>query len=38
MNRREFVVGAAAQAVALAAHPALARVPTPYDWSASSCR
>jgi hypothetical protein len=32
MNRREFVVGAAAQVAALAARPARANVPTPYDW------
>ncbi|HEY4807502.1 MAG TPA: rRNA adenine N-6-methyltransferase family protein, partial [Roseiarcus sp.] len=38
MNRREFVVGAAAQATTLVARPALANVPTPYDWSASPPR
>ena len=38
MNRREFVVGAAVQAASLAARPALANVPTPYDWSASPPR
>jgi hypothetical protein len=36
MNRRDFVVGAAAQATTLAARPALANAPTPYDWSASA--
>jgi Protein-L-isoaspartate(D-aspartate) O-methyltransferase (PCMT) len=34
MDRREFVVGAAVQAAALAAGPALANVPSPYDWNA----
>ena len=38
MNRREFVVGAAAQATTLVTRPALANVPTPYDWSASPPR
>ncbi len=37
MDRREFVVGVALQA-ALAAGPALADVPIPYDWSASPPR
>jgi protein-L-isoaspartate(D-aspartate) O-methyltransferase len=36
MDRREFLTGAAAAAAAAAAaRPALANVPTPYDWSAS---
>jgi protein-L-isoaspartate(D-aspartate) O-methyltransferase len=35
IDRRTFVIGAAAQAAALAAPPALANVPTPYDWNAS---
>jgi protein-L-isoaspartate(D-aspartate) O-methyltransferase len=38
MNRREFVVGVAAQAAALAARPALANVPSAYDSSASPPR
>ena len=38
MDRREFVVGAAVQAAALAVRPALANVPAPYDWSASRPR
>ena len=38
MDRRRFVIGAAAQAAALAARPARANVPTPYDWSASPPR
>ena len=38
MDRREFIVGAAAQAAALAAGPALAKVPGAYDWSASPPR
>ena len=38
MDRREFVVGAAVQAAALAALPALANVPSAYDWSASPPR
>jgi protein-L-isoaspartate(D-aspartate) O-methyltransferase len=38
MDRREFVVGAAVQAAALAVRPALANVPAPYDWSASPPR
>ena len=37
MDRRTFLVGAAAGA-ALAAKPALANVPTPYDWNASPPR
>ena len=35
MDRRAFVVGAAAEAAALVAGPALANVPGAYDWSAS---
>ena len=35
MDRRGFIVGAAVQAAALAAAPALANVPSAYDWSAS---
>jgi protein-L-isoaspartate(D-aspartate) O-methyltransferase len=38
MDRREFVIGAAAQAAALAARPALANVPSAYDWTASPPR
>ena len=38
MDRREFVVGAAVQAAALAARPALANVPSAYDWRASPPR
>src|ERR1700734_3239987 len=38
MDRREFVVGAAVQAAALAARPALANVPSAYDWTASPPR
>jgi protein-L-isoaspartate(D-aspartate) O-methyltransferase len=38
MDRREFVVGAAVQAAAQAARPALANVPGAYDWSASPPR
>ena len=38
MDRRAFVVGAAAQAAAFAALPALANVPGAYDWSASPPR
>jgi protein-L-isoaspartate(D-aspartate) O-methyltransferase len=38
MDRRGFIVGAAAQAAALAVRPALANVPAPYDWSASPPR
>jgi protein-L-isoaspartate(D-aspartate) O-methyltransferase len=38
MDRREFVIGAAAEAAALAACPALANAPTPYDWNASPPR
>jgi len=38
MDRRRFVIGAAAQAAALAARPARANVPTPYEWSASPPR
>jgi protein-L-isoaspartate(D-aspartate) O-methyltransferase len=38
MNRREFVVGVAAQAAALAARPTLANVPSAYDSSASPWR
>ncbi len=38
MDRREFLVGAAVQAAALAAGPALANVPSAYDWSASPPR
>jgi protein-L-isoaspartate(D-aspartate) O-methyltransferase len=38
MDRREFVVGAAVQAAALATRPALANVPSPYDWSGSPPR
>ena len=38
MDRREFVVGAALQAAALGVRPALANVPTAYDWSASPPR
>jgi protein-L-isoaspartate(D-aspartate) O-methyltransferase len=38
MDRREFVVGAAVQAAALAAGPALANVPSAYNWSASPPR
>ena len=37
MDRRKFLMGAAAGA-ALAAEPARANVPTPYDWSASPPR
>jgi hypothetical protein len=35
MDRREFVVGAAVQVAALASGPALANVPSAYDWCAS---
>ena len=35
MDRRGFIVGAAVQAAAVAAGPALANVPSAYDWSAS---
>jgi protein-L-isoaspartate(D-aspartate) O-methyltransferase len=35
MDRRGFVLGAALEAAALAARPALANVPVPYDWGAS---
>jgi protein-L-isoaspartate(D-aspartate) O-methyltransferase len=35
MDRRELVIGAAASAGALAARPAIANVPAPYDWSAA---
>ena len=38
MDRRAFVVGAAVEVAALAARPALANVPVPYDWSASPPR
>jgi protein-L-isoaspartate(D-aspartate) O-methyltransferase len=38
MDRREFFVGAAVQAAALAARPALANVPSAYDRSASPPR
>ena len=38
MDRRKFVVGATVQAVALAVRPALANVPSAYDWSASPPR
>jgi protein-L-isoaspartate(D-aspartate) O-methyltransferase len=38
MNRREFLVGAAAQAAALAVRPALANAPSSHDWSASPPR
>jgi protein-L-isoaspartate(D-aspartate) O-methyltransferase len=38
MNRRQFVVGAAAEVAALAARPALANVPSAYDSSASPPR
>ena len=38
MKRREFVLGAAAQAAALAGRPASANVPRTYDWSASPPR
>ena len=38
MDRRGFIVGAAVQAAALAAGPALAKVPGAYDWSASPPR
>jgi protein-L-isoaspartate(D-aspartate) O-methyltransferase len=38
MDRREFVIGATAQAAALAGRPALANVSAPYDWSASPPR
>jgi protein-L-isoaspartate(D-aspartate) O-methyltransferase len=38
LDRRGFIAGAAAQAAALAACPALANVPKPYDWSASPPR
>ena len=38
MDRRGFIVGAAVQAAALAAGPALANVPSAYDWSASPPR
>src|ERR1700760_3289784 len=38
MDRRGFIVGAAAQAAALVVRPALANVPGPYDWSASPPR
>ena len=38
MDRRGFVLGAALEAAALAARPALANVPAPYDWSASPPR
>ena len=38
MDRRGFIVGAAVQAAALAAAPALANVPSAYDWSASPPR
>ena len=39
MDRRRFLMGMAqAAGAALAARPALANVPTPYDWSASPPR
>ena len=38
MDRREFVVGVAVQASALAAGAALANVPSAYDWNASPPR
>ena len=38
MDRRGFIVGAAAQAAAARAAPALANVPSAYDWSASPPR
>ena len=38
MDRRAFVLGAAVEAAALAARPAFANVPVPYDWSASPPR
>jgi protein-L-isoaspartate(D-aspartate) O-methyltransferase len=38
MDRREFVIGVAAQAAALAPCNALANVPEPYDWSAAPPR
>jgi protein-L-isoaspartate(D-aspartate) O-methyltransferase len=38
MDRRAFVLGVAAEAAALAARPAFANVPVPYDWSASPPR
>jgi protein-L-isoaspartate(D-aspartate) O-methyltransferase len=38
VNRRQFVVGAAAEVAALAARPALANVPSAYDSSASPPR
>jgi protein-L-isoaspartate(D-aspartate) O-methyltransferase len=38
MDRRAFVFSAAAQAAALAARPAAANVPSPYDWSVSPPR
>jgi protein-L-isoaspartate(D-aspartate) O-methyltransferase len=38
MDRRAFVLGVAAEAAALAARPAFADVPVPYDWSASPPR
>ena len=38
MDRREFVVGAAVQAASLATRPALANVPSAYDWTASPPR
>ena len=38
MDRREFVVGAAVQGAALTARPALANVPSAYDWNASPPR
>jgi protein-L-isoaspartate(D-aspartate) O-methyltransferase len=38
MDRREFVVGAAVQAASLGTRPALANVPSAYDWTASPPR
>jgi protein-L-isoaspartate(D-aspartate) O-methyltransferase len=38
MKRREFLIGAATAASAVAARPAFANVPTPYDWNASPPR
>jgi protein-L-isoaspartate(D-aspartate) O-methyltransferase len=38
MDRREFVIGAAVQALALAACPAVANVPVPYDQGVSPPR
>jgi protein-L-isoaspartate(D-aspartate) O-methyltransferase len=38
MDRRELLLGVAVQAAAPAAGPALATVPSAYDWSASPPR